>query len=365
MSVIEIPVIRARQNIGELYVGVMNARDLFDIAEVDRIRLESLKVPKYAGFQRALVEERVEDIRDYLNTPRSTFPNAIILSIDSEHIVGWGDNSNGEGVTTLKLQREPGVATIIDGQHRAAALDGASKDFQVVVSIFIDLEMRQKAEIFAKINSTQKAVNPSIAFQLFGYAEDRSPQRTAHEIAETLNTTEGSPFYTRLRMLGSKGDWALRTLSQATFAKGLMRLYTRDPLRDENRLLRGEELEDYANYPLRQYFVAGEDRRILEIVWKFFFHVAQTWPDQWFDETAQSILPKTTGFLGLIEVLRKWLLGPRREDVIRDRGIREAFHRVKERYTTRDRAFVRDNYPPGQSGVQKLRDVLVEDLDLA
>ena len=256
MATVDVQVIEVEQNIWKFYVGPVVAADLFQIAGADRIRLTNLEIPKYAGFQRALVPERVNQIRDYLKTPGSTFPNAVILSI---------------GLSTMKIRREKGAAVIIDGQHRVAALDAADPSFQVIVSIFVDLPVVRQAEIFAKINSTQKAVNPSIAYQLFGYSEDRSPQKTAHEIAHILNSTKGSPFYKRLRMLGTKDEWAAGSLSQATFAKELMRLYSRDPLADQNRLLRGEPLEEYTGYPLRGSFTRREDRKILEIVWRYFF----------------------------------------------------------------------------------------------
>ncbi len=364
MELIECPAIKVHQNIGDLYLGVMKAHDLFHIAKTDRIRLESLKIPKYAGFQRALVSWRVDEIRDYLNTPRSTFPNALILNLDSEFIEDWAEPGGPRDVTLLKIRREPGAVTIIDGQHRAAALDAAASEFSVIVSIFIDLKLTQCAEIFAKINSTQKAVNPSIAFQLFGYAEERSPQRTAHEIAEVLNTTKGSPFYRRLRMLGTKDAWSEGRLSQATFCKELMRLYTRDPLEDENRLLRGERTEEYSGYPLRKLFIRDQDKGMLELVWKYFVRVAETWPDQWLDKTGDSILPKTTGYAALMAVLRKWLLGDRGRDVETDRGVREGFAQIRERYNRPEKRFVRLNYPAGNQGVTLLRDSLMADLNL-
>jgi len=364
METIKVPVIRVLQNEWSLYIGVMNADDLFHIAEADRIRLESLKFPKYAGFQRSLVSERVNEIRNYLDTPFSTFPNSIIVSLDSEYILNWEDIDNISNVSSLILQKDKGVLTIIDGQHRAAALDEAPSKFQVIVTFFIDLVMIQSAQIFAKINSTQKAVNPSIAFQLFGYAEDRSPQKAAHDIAYKLNTSEGSPFYKKLRMLGTKDDWAIGTLSQSTFSKNLMRLYTKDPTRDEYRLLRKESLEEYLNYPLRMNFIKGEDEIILSIVWRFFYHVAKTWETQWNDESGRSILTKTTGYTSFLEVLRTWLLSSRGVEAYKDEGVKESLEKIKRKYEEPQNAFIRENYPAGHQGVVKLRNALLKDLDL-
>jgi len=362
MPSIAIPVVKIHQNIGDFYVGVITAKDLYSISTADRVRLENLEIPKYAGYQRALVGARVAEIRDYVDTPKSTFPNAIIINLDSEYIESW-DNVDGiPALSLLTIRREEGIVQIIDGQHRAAALDTAPNEFQVLVSIFIDLNSAQCAEIFAKINSTQRAVNPSIAFQLFGYSETRSPQRTAHEIADILSTTEGSPFYRKLKMLGTKDEWSRGSLSQATFAKELMGLYTRSWVRDEYRLLRGQALEDEPKYPLRKYFIEGNDKRILEIVWRFFVHVAQTWPDQWNDDTGMSILPKTTGYSALMAILRLWLLSPRATEVLNDAGVGERFAQIAPRYMADGRRFVRDNFPAGNQGIIRLRDSLIQDL---
>lgn len=362
METVSIPVMSVHQNIGELYIGVILAHDLFSIAEVDRVRLESLEVPKYAGYQRALALDRVRAIRDYLTTPRSTFPNAIILSIDSEYIEHWDPGHNGAG--TLTVRKDPGAVQIIDGQHRTAALIEAPSDFQVLVTMFVDLRLEHRAEIFAKINSTQKAVNPSIAFQLFGYSEERSPQRTAHDIAETFNTTDGSPFYRRLRMLGTRDDWSVGNLSQATFAKELMKLYTRDPQRDENRLLRGEPLEEYPGYPFRHLFLDRQDGKILETFWRFFVHVAETWKDQWLDDPGHSILTKTTGYAAFVAVLKSWLLSSSAKEVWQDDGAKERLSKIRERHEAKEGRFVRDNFPAGNQGVVKLRDALLAELDL-
>jgi DGQHR domain-containing protein len=337
---------------------------LYYLAEVDRIRLESLKIPKYAGYQRALAEARVDSIRDYLDTPESTFPNSIIVSIDSDFLENWTEMEVGRNISLLQVKKEKGAIRIIDGQHRAAALDQAPEDFFVIVTVFIDLDIFKCAHIFAKINSTQKSVNPSIAFQLFGYQEKRSPQKTAHDIAEILNTKEGSPFYKKLLMLGSKDDWCMGTLSQATFCKYLMTLYTKNFEADENSLLRGEKLEMYDNYPLRNLFIEEKEDELMKIIWKFFYHVAKTWEVQWNDGADRSILIKTTGYIAFINVLKKWLLGSRREEILNDVGVEEAFRRIKTIYEAGDKEFISKNFPPGLQGVRTLTEALLKDLRL-
>lgn len=363
-KIIELPVVRVHQNDFDLYIGVINAKKLYEISTVDRIRLETLKIPKYAGYQRALVDSRVDDIREYLKTPNSTFPNAIIVSLDSDSIENWEEISSNNTISILKIIEQKSALTVIDGQHRTAALDNAPDDFEVILTILVDLDIIQSAEIFAKINSTQKTVNPSIAFQLFGYSKQRSPQKTAHDIANTLNTTKGSPFYKKLRMLGTKDDWTIGTLSQSTFAKNLMKLYTRDYTRDEYYLLGGKELEQYSGYPLRHYFISDKDEEILKIVWRYYFVIATTWPNQWNDNSGSSCLLKTTGFNAFNEVLKKWLLSDRSNEVQNEGALKNRLSKIKNRYEKEDKMFIRKNYPAGHQGVVILRNQLLEDLEL-
>jgi len=366
MGSIKIAVLKLRQNVGDFYVGVMKAHDLHEVAKSDRIRLESLQFPRFIGIQRALDKSRVKRIGDYLTTPRSTFPSAIVVSVNSLYIIGWQDAADDGGVSTLEIVRDPEALEIIDGQHRAAALDRADASFEVVVSIFVDLDMAQRAEIFEKINSTQKPVNPSIAFQLFGYFEERSPQRTAHEIAQTLHLTEGSPFYQTLLLLGTKEDVSSGKvyLSQSTFCKEMIKLFSKDPEGDQNRLLRNEELERYPGYPLRDWFLGGQDERILETIWNFFDNVKRTWRDQWSEENVESVLRKTTGYSAFMEVLKSWLMSDRKDQIIKNEGVREALAAIRDRYMGEDTKFVRRNYPAGNQGKKKLRDALVKDLGL-
>jgi hypothetical protein len=132
-----------------------------------------------------------------------------------------------------------------------------------------------------------------------------------------------------------------------------MRLYSRNPREDENRLLRGDGLQDYSNYPLRQSFIHGDDDTILTTVWKFFLRVAETWPDQWSEENQQSVLVKTTGYAALVEVLRRWLNSPRSAQVLRDDGVRESLFQIRDYYARRENRFARTNYAAGNQGVIK------------
>lgn len=246
-------------------------------------------------------------------------------------------------------------------QHRAAGLKNINNEFNIILTIFIDLDIIKSAEIFAKINSTQKSVNPSIAYQLFGYSDKRSPQKTIHDIAKQLHTNSKSPFYKKFRMLGTKDDWTRGSLSQATFANHAMKLFTRNVHKDEYDLMRGDKLEYYLNYPLRKHFIEKSDDIILKVIWMYFYQVANTWPGQWKDEKT-SILPKTTGYIAFIEVLKRLMNRTNVDDFINTMTNQQIFSNIKNKYEKDGFRFIRDNYPPGASGSTDLRNQLLNDL---
>jgi hypothetical protein len=181
-----------------------------------------------------------------------------------------------------------------------------------------------------------------------------------HDIAEALNNSSGSPFFHKLRMLGTQDDWTTGGLSQATFCKHLMTLYSKDPQTDESKMLLGKSLTDYTDLPLRAAYLRSQFKHILETVWKFFYEIAQAWPEQWNDPTNKSILPKTTGYHAFIQILKAWLVANKGNLSVEK--LRTALTSVKTKYKSPKFRFIRENYPAGNQGVVTLRDSLKGDL---
>lgn len=77
-------------------------------------------------------------------------------------------------------------------------------DFNLPVVLMFNLTMEEKAYVFSIINSTQTKVSMSLIYDLFDLSKTRSFQKTAHEIARSLNKMNNSPFFNRLKMLGKK-----------------------------------------------------------------------------------------------------------------------------------------------------------------
>jgi DGQHR domain-containing protein len=183
----------------------------------------------YAGIQRDLNEKRAEEIRQYVNSFDASFPNTFIVSVKSEDILS---DENGQ----LSIRAHEGAASIIDGQHRLAGFSDYKKnDFDLIVSIFIDLPLEDQAMLFATINLKQTKVNASLVYDLYGETKLRSPQKTCHNISKLLNEESSSPFFHRIKPLGKSTDEYTGILTQATFVKRLLPMVCKNPdeIRDE------------------------------------------------------------------------------------------------------------------------------------
>jgi DGQHR domain-containing protein len=158
MNQISIPCIKVNQPIGEFFISAIGARDLVAISFADVRRPDGREIEQHIGTQRDLSEGRVAEIKKYVTTVDACFPTSIILSIDSNHA------SFDERNARLTIDREENVAKIIDGQHRIAGLENyAGDDFEVNVTVFIDMDIEDQAMVFATINLKQTKVSKSLA----------------------------------------------------------------------------------------------------------------------------------------------------------------------------------------------------------
>ena len=295
---ISIPCLEIEQPIGTFYIGVMDAEDLIRISYADVRRIERRDLETYVGIERPLSSKRVEEIKSYVNTIDATFPTGVILAITSENEKVAYDR----GIMTIKADEE--VAQIIDGQHRIAGLEGfTGETFQVNVVIFIDMDMEDQAMVFATINLAQTKVSKSLVYDLYEYTKSRSPTKTCHNIARLLNAREGSPFYERIKILGT-ATRPHQPLTQAAIVEGLLGLISRDPrtaLHERDLLKRGKQLDrapaTERTRLLRNMFIDERDAEIAKLVWNYFDAVRQRWPDAWGSvEERGNMLPRTNGF---------------------------------------------------------------------
>ncbi len=216
---ISLPLLEVKQPIGVFYVTAMPAEILLKVTEIRR--------RKYGeGIQRKSSQKRIYEIGQYCSEADATFPTPIIIALDDKPELSITADH-------LEFNDSEIIGEVIDGQHRLLGIQhsGIMEQFTLPVVLMFGLTEEEKAYVFSIINSTQTRVSMSLIYDLFDVAKKRSPQKTCHEIARLLNSDETSPFYRRLKMLGTKED-DLASLSQGSFIKYLLPLISSKPEED-------------------------------------------------------------------------------------------------------------------------------------
>jgi len=365
---IDVPVLKISQPIGDFYVGRMTAQNLVGICHADVRRFAGIESPesteidegsiiKYIGIQRQLNPSRVNEIQQYVNTSDACFPNTIIIAISSKNIQ-TDDRSD-----RLLIRNLPNVANVIDGQHRLAGFDGnpTSTRFDLVATIFVDLEVAEQAYLFSTINTKQTRINPSLAQDLLDFSEIGTPEKVSHNIAKALNFDSESPWYHLIKMLGANDAIISGIITQHTFVVEVLNLMypseyqikVRDELKRKNNKerLRGLDINSL-RYPFWDFYVTNQDQQIEKILFNYFQAVKEVFPDDW--ANPRRILSKSVGYKALMlqlpELIRIGIeVGGLRKDFFL-KPIREL--RLGERELTEQ------EFGSSASGASKLREAL-------
>lgn len=326
----------------------------------DVVLIEDQDFEEFLGIQRELSPGRVSELRQYVQNVDATFPTAVLLAISSTHA------RFDKSTSTLSIVRHSKVAKVIDGQHRIAGLNQYHGGrFQINVAIFIDMDIQDQAMVFATINLKQTKVNKSLAYDLYEFTTTRSPQRTCHDIARFLDNRNNSPFEGRIKMLGV-GQGPTETLTQATFVDRLLRLISRDPMGDRDRIRRAKKLtpgigKAARRQIFRDLFIRDKDETIVVILWHFFVAVSRRWPDSWTKVERGNILNRTTGFGALMRFMRVAYLSMETPDRIVEA---DQYKPLLDKISLPDGSFKSLTYLPGSSGEKALFDSLVEQSQL-
>lgn len=331
MSTIEVKALKISQPIGNFYCLVIKAKDLIDITYSDVRRMSdstSRELDDYIGIQRPLVDSRVKSIKKYILGIDASFPNSIILSMDSKNIL-WSEELNKLSITYSTPDEKRKLAKILDGQHRIAGFDseniyfidedGNKSDFELIATIFVDADISTQANIFSTVNLAQTKVNKSLVYDLESLAYSRSPEKTCHDIAVLLNSDSSGPLSKRIKRLGvATPNIKDETLTQAAFVENLLKLITHDADADRNHFLAKErgglikkayplnkiDNDSFIKYPFRKHFINGKDSIIAGNVSNFFGAVMMLWPEAWNKSCYKSSLNKTIGFVALMRIFK-------------------------------------------------------------
>jgi DGQHR domain-containing protein len=315
--------IKIVQPLGDFYIASMSSNQLVEITEFDvrRIMMEDREVERYLGIQRPLDLKRVKQIAKYVDSPDACFPTGVIVAIQGD-CIEINDDETELTISNVVPEKEGDlqilyrqIAKVLDGQHRLeglrlAALNGYTETFEINVSIFVDADIADQANIFSTVNLAQTKVNKSLAYDLFDVMHTRSPQKTCHNIAVTLDKTEGSPFYKKIKRLGiATPGRSNEMMTQAAIVEPLLRLISSDPPEDRRTYLKNSEPDKVtspellARHPLQHLFVDEEDFKITDIIWDYFSVVQDKWPEIWNTNERGVVLNRTNGYRALIRFL--------------------------------------------------------------
>src|SRR5690606_31010301 len=163
----------------------------------------------------------------------------------------------------------------------------------------------------------------------------------------------------RIKILGKAEGEGPELITQAAFVDRVIRLISGKPaaaMDDKDRLKRGKKLVPADNrnaqrLVFRNFFIGEADERIAKVLWNYFVAVSDRWRVAWQNMDRGNVLPRTTGFAGLMRFLPHALgyidgLGR----VPSKREFLEMFEKVR----IGDEDFNTDNYKPGSSGEGQL-----------
>lgn len=293
-------IIEIEQPIGMFLLAKVKANDLLDISFKEE-RQYNKELQDYVGNQRPLKESKVKNIRNFINTGDSTFPNTIIGTLVDEFYEY--DNINKK----LIVERNKSAFKLIDGQHRLAAFEGQliAQNFDLLVTFFLNADINDQAYIFSIINTTQSKLDPSLVQDLSELSNITTPEKIVHTIAKLFNKREDSPWLSSIKMLGKKDQNSKNgIISQYSFNKSILNyIYDKKYTTDiRNILIKTNNNRKFLqNIPMNKdkfifwdLYVNNEEGLLYKILNAYFDSIKECFSEKWCCEN--SILCKTSGY---------------------------------------------------------------------
>lgn len=365
---IDLKCLLVRQPIGTFFIAAIPHDQLKTITYADARRVvnenDEEGFEKILGIQREVKPSRLKELNTFVNTKDACFPTSIILSIPEECATYYPE----EGILRLsKTENYPidRIAKILDGQHRIRGLEAYSgKDiFELNISVFIDLDPEYEAYIFSTINQAQTKVNKSLVYDLYSLAITRSPQKLAHNIAVTLNDNQESPFFRKIKRLGTASPKNLPVaITQAAFVDSLLKLICKDTnqaIKDRDAYLRGKEPETLHDEKLvfRPFMLEKRDYELTDVLWDYFEAIKERWPYAWESNEKGDVLNKTNGFMALMRFLKDIHIS---KNHIGKSLTKDEYSEIFKKIDIEEHQFTIEKYPPGSSGESKLYKDLIQ-----
>jgi DNA phosphorothioation-associated DGQHR protein 1 len=327
--------IKIQQPIGEFYIASLPSSLL---KKVTFSRSAGFNEDNIEGNQRNIDNTRVKEIGHFIDGRNATIPNSIILTANYYE----SDELEVDGGKRWEVIEDKGrlyieipddslkLCSIVDGQHRINGFNWAETEMYLPCSVFIDLPPSLQALIFSTVNFNQQKVDKSLAYQLFGYQlndEDKkswSPDILAVQLSRAFNSL--GPFKNKIELIkGSKTEikplegednvnWSI---SSAAFIAGVCSLISGN-LKKDKYVINKKNMTGYGtrkdlkaekdyprklkNYPLRGYFVEGNDVAIKMVLERYFEEISKT---LWLNKEEDSIVFRTVGISAQFTFLKE------------------------------------------------------------
>lgn len=333
---------RVSQPIGDFYVSTIPACDIVRMSKANIRRFVDVDESR-TGIQRAGSPARAREIKKFIESADSSFPNSIILNLDSDHLLRLEHVTgiDSEDFCRLYFVENESTFGIIDGQHRLNGFDQHNcRNFELIVTIFLGLDIELQAYLFSTINMKQVKVNKSLVYDLFDVADTPSPQKTAHKIVKLLNSEPDSPLHRRIKLLGVTptldGEVLYKAqLTQGTVVQRIIGLISKDPDADRSAERRGQEIvvgEDALQDGLifRKYYKERKDWAIYKIMLNYFQAVRKTYTDEWNDFA--NPLSRTIGLGALVSLLVPLYIDGASEGDVTESYFLHRMQQIRNRY---------------------------------
>lgn len=290
----EIQYIKIKQNDSSFFICNIPAKFIYQNCKIVR----ASENPD--GIQRWLDPKRVDDIAKYCeDSSRKTplFLTPIVVSLNSDYIDGEISKDDPTGSLNLIDPPHHDMFDIIDGQHRLLGIKRYEEEYsdensliELPVSIILDADAYQSADIFLRINSNQKPVDWSTMYSLFGLMEKKSGKPTvqsfASKVVYILNNNESSPFHNKIKMFGRKTQKD-QFISQATIGHKI----------SDNIWLKssGEKRT------LTEYYQTDQYLFVAKIIMNIFNAFKTRYKEAWDDK--HNMVKKAVGFSAIMRLL--------------------------------------------------------------
>jgi len=174
-----------------VFTFAATAVDIMDTCEITRAGRSSKG--KLFGFQRPQIAGHIQEIQDYIKSPRAVLPNSIVVGFFS----GVKTKVVKHGLYELTVSTSGGKpGFVIDGQQRLTALlQSGREDFQLFVSCVLCDSEKDLRQQFILINNT-RPLPKSLIYELLPGVKEL-PKRFgtrvfASALTERLNYDESS-----------------------------------------------------------------------------------------------------------------------------------------------------------------------------